>query len=60
MSLPRDINILVSMLNMMLRDDDMSLETIIETKGESYEEILRILMDNGYEYQKSINQIKVK
>ncbi|MFQ6861840.1 MAG: DUF4250 domain-containing protein [Beduini sp.] len=60
MSLPRDINILVSMLNMMLRDDDMSLETIIETKGESYEEILRILMDNGYEYQESINQIKVK
>lgn len=60
MSLPRDINILVSMLNMMLRDDDMSLETIIETKGESYEEILRILTDNGYEYQEEVNQIKVK
>ena len=60
MSLPRDVNILVSMLNMMLRDDDMSLETIIETKGESYEEILRILTDNGYEYQEEVNQIKVK
>lgn len=60
MSLPRDINVLVSMLNMMLRDDDMSLETIIETKGESYEEILRILTDNGYEYQEEVNQIKVK
>ena len=60
MSLPRDINILVSMLNMMLRDDDMSLETIIETKDENYEEILRILMDNGYEYQEEINQIKAK
>lgn len=60
MSLPRDINILVSMLNMMLRDDDMSLENIIETKGENYEEIMRILIDHGYEYKEESNQIKAK
>lgn len=60
MSLPKDINILVSMLNMTLRDDDMSLENIIETQGENYEEILNILKENGFEYIREINQIKAK
>lgn len=60
MSLPKDINILVSMLNMTLRDDDMSLENIVETQGENYEEILNILKENGFEYIREINQIKAK
>lgn len=58
MSLPRDINILVSMLNMKLRDDDMSLENIIEINGENYSEILAYLKSNGFEYDEKTNQVK--
>lgn len=58
MSLPRDINILVSMLNMKLRDDDMSLENIIEINGENYSEILEYLKSKGFEYDEKINQVK--
>lgn len=43
MSLPKDVPILVSMLNMKLRDDDMSLNTIIEINGEDYLEIINLL-----------------
>lgn len=60
MSLPRDISILVSMLNLWLRDDDMSLETLIEVKGENPTEIMDFLLSQGYFYDKSTNQIKQK
>ncbi len=60
MSLPKDVHILVSMLNMMLRDDDMSLENIIETKDENYEEIMHLLNENGFEYSEESRQIKEK
>ncbi len=60
MSLPRDISILVSMLNLWLRDDDMSLETLIEVKGENPTEIMDFLANQGYFYDKSTNQIKQK
>ena len=60
MSLPRDISILVSMLNLWLRDDDMSLETLIEVKGENPTEIMNFLSSQGYFYDKSTNQIKQK
>ena len=60
MSLPRNISILVSMLNMRLRDDDMSLETIIETSDENVEEIMAYLSENGYVYDQDQKQIKLK
>ena len=60
MSLPRDISILVSMLNLWLRDDDMSLETLIEVKDENPTEIMDFLSNQGYFYDKSTNQIKQK
>lgn len=60
MSLPRNISILVSMLNMRLRDDDMSLETIIETSDENVEEIMAYLSENSYVYDQDQKQIKLK
>lgn len=60
MALPNDINMVVSILNMKLRDDDMSLENIIETYDEVYEEVIEKLEKNGFEYDKSLRQIKVK
>ena len=38
--LPNDINMLVSMLNMKLRDDDMALETVIEVNDGNVKEIM--------------------
>lgn len=60
MSLPRDINILVSMLNMKLRDDDISLDTIIEIAGEDYQTIISFLNQHGYIYDQTVNAIKQK
>lgn len=60
MSLPKDIAILVSMLNMKLRDDDMALETIIETQNEQYDEIMQRLLESGYVYDPHTNQLKQK
>ncbi|HIX81636.1 MULTISPECIES: DUF4250 domain-containing protein [unclassified Thomasclavelia] len=58
--LPNDINMLVSMLNMKLRDDDMSLETVIEINDGNSEEIMNKLEANGFYYDESNNQIKAK
>ena len=45
---------------MRLRDDDMSLETIIETSDENVEEIMAYLSENGYVYDQDQKQIKLK
>lgn len=58
--LPNDINMLVSMLNMKLRDDDMSLETVIEVNDGDCQEIMDKLEANGFYYDENNNQIKVK
>lgn len=58
--LPNDINMLVSMLNMKLRDDDMSLATIIEVNDGDYHEIMNKLAANGFYYDENNNQIKAK
>lgn len=60
MALPNDINMVVSILNMKLRDDDMSLEMIIDTYDEVYDEVIKKLEKNGFEYNQSLRQIKVK
>ncbi len=58
--LPNDINMLVSILNMKLRDDDMSLENILEINDADVEETLAKLEVNGYFYDETNNQIKAK
>ncbi|MBS5114369.1 MAG: DUF4250 domain-containing protein [Erysipelotrichaceae bacterium] len=60
MALPNDINMVVSILNMKLRDDDMSLEMIIDNYDEVYDEVIKKLEKNGFEYNQSLRQIKVK
>lgn len=60
MSLPKDVHMLVSILNMKLRDDDMSLETILETYDEDYNEVMNKLETNNYVYDIDSNQIKAK
>ena len=56
--LPKDIHMLVSYLNTKLRDEDMSVEHIIETQDENPDEIVSRVTENGYIYDKSIRQFK--
>ena len=49
--MPKDIHMLVSMINMKLRDDDMQLSHVLSV----YE-----LDENEYFYDESTNQIKTK
>lgn len=58
--LPKDINMLVSYLNTKLRDDDMSLEQILEVNDASFDEIMLSLDKNGYIFDEKNNQIKIK
>ncbi|WP_249029104.1 DUF4250 domain-containing protein [Tannockella kyphosi] len=58
--LPKDIAMLVSILNTKLRDDDMSLETIVEVYDEDYQVIMNKLELNNYEYDHKQKQIKKK
>lgn len=56
--LPKDVHMLVSFLNTKLRDDDMSLEHIIEVYGEKQEDIMSRIKEAGYTYDAKIRQIK--
>ena len=56
--LPKDIHMLVSYLNTKLRDDDMSLEHIIETQNGNVQEVLAHIDQSGYTYDESLRQIK--
>lgn len=58
--LPKDINMLVSYLNTKLRDDDMSLEQILEVNDANFDEIMLSLDKNGYIFDEKNNQIKIK
>lgn len=58
--LPNDIHMLVSMINMKLRDDDMSLSHVLDINDLNEEEFLKRLADNNYYYDEDINQIKAK
>ena len=46
--LPNDINMLVSFLNTKLRDDDMSLEHLLEINDINLNEFVTRLDRNGY------------
>lgn len=58
--LPKDINMLVSYLNTKLRDDDMSLEQLLEINDANVDEIMLNLDKNGYIFDEKNNQIKTK
>ena len=58
--LPNDPIMLVSFLNTRLRDDDMTLEQVIETNDGDVDSILDKLDQAGYQYDQSVNQLKQK
>lgn len=58
--LPNDINMLVSFLNTKLRDDDMSLEHLLEINDANVDEIMSRLEANGFLFDEVSNQIKAK
>ena len=59
MELPNDPNILVSILNMKLRDGDYeSLDELFDTMDLNKERVLEILSKAGFEYMDSIRQFR--
>lgn len=54
--LPKEPNILLSIINTKLRDMYSSLDDLCEDLDESRDEIEDILRANGYEYNSSNNQ----
>ncbi|MFQ8706546.1 MAG: DUF4250 domain-containing protein [Thomasclavelia sp.] len=58
--LPDDINMLVSFLNTKLRDDDMSLEHILEINDTNIDKVMERLQRHGFVFDEITNQIKAK
>ena len=58
--LPNDIHMLVSILNMKLRDDDMSLENLLDINDLNEHDFFERVEKNDYYYDAQINQIKQK
>ena len=58
--LKMDPNILVSMINMKLRDDDMQLSHVLSIYDLDETEFMKRLDENEYFYDESTNQIKTK
>lgn len=56
----KDIHILVSMINMKLRDDDMQLSHVLSIYDLKEDEFLKILDENDYFYDEMTNQVKTK
>ena len=55
-----DINMLVSMINMKLRDDDMELDHVLSIYNLDKDDFLKRLEDSNYFYDGQQNQIKIK
>lgn len=53
-----DINIMLSMINMKLRDEFSSLESFANYFSFSKEEIIKRLEEKGYQYNENENQFK--
>ena len=53
-----DINIMLSMINMKLRDEFSSLESFANYYSLSKEEIIERLEEKGYQYNENENQFK--
>ena len=58
--LPKEPNMLLSMINMKLRDRYESLDELCEDLDESESEISDILDKAGYRYDEATNQFKGK
>lgn len=56
----KDIHILVSMINMKLRDDDMQLSHVLSIYDLKEDEFLKRLDENDYFYDEMANQVKTK
>ncbi|MBM7561044.1 DUF4250 domain-containing protein [Fusibacter tunisiensis] len=57
---PKDPNILLSIINMKLRDAYDSLEILCEDMDIDYDLLQMTLQDAGYEYIASVNQFHQK
>ena len=55
-----DINIVLSVLNMKLRDEFSDLDDLVKTLSVNKEELLKRMNDNGYYYSEGNNQFKRK
>ena len=58
MNLPNDPFILLSVINMKLRDNYSSLNELCEDLNESKEEIISALSGAGFEYDESTNSFR--
>lgn len=56
MYIPQDNYMLLSILNMKLRDSYSSLDSLCESEDISKEEIITKLKSIGYNYNKELNQ----
>lgn len=55
-SLPKDAVLLLSVVNMKLRDNYSSLDALCEDLDESREELCNRLAAIGYNYDENVNQ----
>lgn len=55
-----DINILLSMINLKLRDEFSDFDDLASYYNVDKEELLNRMNENGYFYSKEINQFKRK
>lgn len=55
---PNDVHMLVSFLNTKLRDDDMSLQQVLEVNDCNEKEIMDKLKQSDYMYDEEIRQIR--
>lgn len=53
-----DVNILLSMINMKLRDEYPSLIRLCEDWDVNEEDIINRMSKNGYEYNEQLNQFR--
>lgn len=58
MALPKDPFILLSMINMKLRDSYSSLDALCDDMDEDKDEIISILSAAGFEYDENTNSFK--
>lgn len=56
--LPKDPFILLSMINMKLRDSYSSLDALCDDMDEDKNEIISILSSAGFEYNEELNSFK--